>query len=256
MAEHRWGIWSTVVVAAMMMRASPSLAGVPAASQPYKPAEGPYPVQVQRVDWTDGKRDRPVPAQIYSPQTGDGRFPVIIFSHGLGGSREGYEYLGRHWASLGYISVHLQHLGSDSAVWQGQQNPMTAMRAAAANPKNAIDRALDVSFAIDQMIKANQEAGPFKGRLDMQNIGVAGHSFGAYSALMIAGQVYHGPLGGVRSLGDPRVKAAVIMSAGPCQGTERGSGVRFDRDPLPAHDWHQGQQPDQRHRTRAAAHPL
>ena len=38
---------------------------------------------------------------------------MIVFSHGLGGTRDGYEYLGRHWASYGYVSVHLQHKGSD-----------------------------------------------------------------------------------------------------------------------------------------------
>src|SRR6266446_1669455 len=84
----------------------------------YKKSGGPYSVEIARYDWLDPKRDRKVPVKIYFPKAGDGPFPVIIFSHGLGGSREGYEYLGWHWASWGYVSVHLQHLGSDNAVWE------------------------------------------------------------------------------------------------------------------------------------------
>src|SRR5581483_4684895 len=77
------------------------------------------PVEAVRYDWVDAKRHRDVPVKIYYPKTGDGPFPVIVFSHGLGGSREGYEYLGNYWASHGYVSVHLQHLGSDDSVWKG-----------------------------------------------------------------------------------------------------------------------------------------
>jgi len=73
-------------------------------------------VEIQRTTWHDANRDRDVPVKIYSPKSGNGPFPVIIFSHGLVGSREGYEYLGRHWASRGYVSVHLQHYGSDDDV--------------------------------------------------------------------------------------------------------------------------------------------
>src|SRR5271170_3301939 len=77
-----------------------------------------YSVEVLRYEWFDASRNRKVPVKIYYPNTSDGVFPVIIFSHGLGGSREGYEYLGRHWAACGYVSVHVQHLGSDNRVWQ------------------------------------------------------------------------------------------------------------------------------------------
>ena len=42
--------------------------------------------------------------------------PVVLFSHGLGGSREGYGYLGSYWAAHGYVAVHLQHIGSDETM--------------------------------------------------------------------------------------------------------------------------------------------
>ena len=46
--------------------------------------------------------------------------PVILFSHGLGGNREGSKFLGEHWAARGYVAVFLQHPGSDDSVWKGK----------------------------------------------------------------------------------------------------------------------------------------
>ncbi len=160
-------------------------------------------------DWIDEVRHRPVPARIYDPPTGDGPVPVIIFSHGLGGTRNGYEYLGRHWAGHGYVSVHIQHEGSDDAVWRGSRQPFKAMQRAAFDPANAINRPKDVSFAIDQMERINREAGPLQGRLDLDHIGVAGHSFGAYTTLASVGQ----SISRSRTLADPRIRAAIPMSA-------------------------------------------
>ena len=175
-------------------------------------APGPLGVDTPRLEWTDSSRNRLVPVKIYFPKDGPGPFPLIIFSHGLGGTRDGYEYLGRHWASHGYVSVHLQHPGSDDAVWRGQgfTSINRRMSQAAANPSNAVNRPLDVRFAIDQMLKLNSEAGEFHGKLDPNRIGVAGHSFGAYTTLAVAGEVF-GP--GERSLSDPRIKAAIAMSS-------------------------------------------
>jgi len=188
----------------------------------YQIGAGPYSVEVIRSDWQDTKRDRNVPVKLYFPKTGDGPFPVIVFSHGLGGTREGYEYLGQHWASHGYVSVHLQHIGSDDAVWRDARaaDKMGAMRRAAANPSNALNRPLDVSFAIDQLEKLNQETSPFQNKLDLGRIGVAGHSFGAYTTLAIAGQTFFPGGGSATSLADPRVKAAIPMSA-PVSASKR-----------------------------------
>jgi dienelactone hydrolase len=151
--------------------------------------------------------------KIYYPKTGDGPFPVIVFSHGLGGSREGYEYLGRCWASHGYVSVHVQHIGSDAAVWQDSFLKLRAMRHAAGNFGNALNRPKDVSFAIDQLQKLNSEDPMLKNRLDLERLGVAGHSFGAYTALAIAGEVFGEPAMGQWDFADPRVKAIIPMSA-------------------------------------------
>jgi predicted dienelactone hydrolase len=199
-----------------------SIAGAPAQpAQVYKQAPGPFPVASVLYDWTDASRDRKVPVKIYYPKTGQEPFPVIVFSHGLGGSREGYEYLGRHWASHGYVSVHPQHLGSDDAVWRGNGQPGRSMVRAAADPRNARDRdrALDVRYVLDRLEALNRETSPLKGRLDLHAIGMAGHSFGAWTTLAVAGEVF-GRAGRI-SLSDPRIRAGIEMSAPvPRQGAD------------------------------------
>jgi predicted dienelactone hydrolase len=185
--------------------------GVPA--QRFSPAAGPHAVETLSADWHDRARDRDVPVKCYFPKSGAGPFPVIVFSHGLGGTREGYEYLGRHWASHGYVSVHLQHQGSDEAVWRGNPRPMEAMRQAVKNPTVSLNRPADVRFAIDQLERINRESGPLAGRLDLARLGMAGHSFGAWTTLAVAGQVFVLPGGREYSVADPRIKAAIPMSA-------------------------------------------
>ena len=107
-------------LALLLIATAAATAAAPAATQgpaPYKKDLGPYLVVSELLSWQDAARDRPVPVKIYSPATGKGPFPVIVFSHGLGGSREGYEYLGRQWASQGYVAVHVEHLGSDTFLY-------------------------------------------------------------------------------------------------------------------------------------------
>jgi predicted dienelactone hydrolase len=176
----------------------------------YKKSAGPAEVETMDLDWKDSKRDRDVPVRLYVPK-GDGPFPIIIFSHGLGGSRQGYAYLGKHWASHGYVVVHLQHKGSDDSVWKESKQRLEAMRKAARDPANLRNRPLDVRFAIDQMEKLNKD-GTLKGRLDLDRVGMAGHSFGAYTTLAAAGQTFFPLLGKPVSLGEPRIKAAIAMS--------------------------------------------
>lgn len=188
-----------------------SLVAATAAVHPYKKDAGPFAVAVTRYDWVDTARNnRHVPVKIYSPEKGAGPFPVIIFSHGLGGTREGYEYLGRRWASHGYVVAHIQHEGSDDHVWRGQERPGVALHQAAGDLRNAIARPLDAKFALDQLTALNQQPGPFRNRLDLKAAGISGHSFGGWTTLAVAGQVF--PTG---TFADPRFKAAVAMSAPP-----------------------------------------
>lgn len=204
----------TIVIA--LLTTAALLRSTTAAERPYKKDAGPHEIAVVKLDWKDQKRDREVPVTIYAPKAGS-PLPVIIFSHGLGGTRDGYGYIGRHWASHGYVSVHLQHHGSDDAVWKGSKEPLVEMKKAVKNIANSVNRALDVRFALDELERLNRDDAVFKGRLDLSRGGVTGHSFGGWTTQAVAGQVFVLPAKEM-SLGDPRVKAAVIMSPSPAPG--------------------------------------
>jgi predicted dienelactone hydrolase len=184
----------------------------------YKPDVGPHEVAATQHTWKDEKRRRDVPVKIYAPQAGQGPFPVIAFSHGLGGTRDGYEYLGRHWASHGYICLHLQHHGSDDAAWKGSKDPLADLRRAAREPANAVNRPLDVRFALDELTRLNRTNPAFQGRLDLGRVGMAGHSFGGWTTQAMVGEMFVTPTGKAVALGDRRIKAAVIMSPSPPPG--------------------------------------
>lgn len=168
-------------------------------------------VEVMEVDWVDADRSREVPARIYLPERQDAAAPVIIFSHGLGGTRNGYEYLGRHWAQNGFVSVHIQHVGSDDSIWRNNPRPMQAMREATSNLDESVNRPRDISFALDQLELMNASSGELEGRLDLGRVGVAGHSYGAYTVLAASGRTL-GAGSWAKDLSDPRVDACIAMS--------------------------------------------
>lgn len=242
--RHETWAWAAILVAtavalssACFPRGGRAASPAPAAQPPTEgqwAEPGPCSVTTLAFDWVDPRRNRPVGVKVYlpgaRPEEAKAR-PVLIFSHGLGGSREGYAYLGRHWASWGYVSVHLQHEGSDDAVWRNQEKPYRAMSRAATDPRNALERPRDVRFALDRLGELNERDPVWQGRLDLARVGIAGHSFGAWTVLAAAGQAFRGPLGGDRSLGDPRIKAAVAMSA-PVQADRRDRGYDAIRIPV------------------------
>lgn len=82
---------------------------------------------------------------------------------------------------------------------------------AAANGRNLILRAQDVSFVIDELERRSATDPNLSGKLDLSKLAVAGHSFGAGTALAVSGQNY-GVLGRGASVGDARVKAAIYLS--------------------------------------------
>jgi predicted dienelactone hydrolase len=186
----------------------------------YTEEAGPHKVATLSETWTDTARDREVPIKIYYPDDGDGPFPVIVFSHGLGGTREGYEYLGRHWASNGFVSVHLQHKGTDDSVWKGKLKPMEAMRDATKELSNSVNRPKDVSFVVDRLEKINTEPSPLQNKLDLDRLGMSGHSYGAWTTLAIAGESAAGLVKEEPLLADSRFKAVIAMSA-PVPGPKR-----------------------------------
>lgn len=169
-------------------------------------------------DWTDSARSRTVPVKIFLPAAA-GKAPLVIWSPGLGGSRDGYGYLAEDWQAHGYAVIALTHPGSDNVALREAVRDAGGLRAGrdavvesiakiAGTPDNLRNRPKDVSFALDHALA---DASLSK-RIDADRVGVAGHSFGAYTASAVMGMT------AIDSFRDPRFKAGVMMSP---QGTDR-----------------------------------
>jgi predicted dienelactone hydrolase len=185
------------------------------AAAPTKPARAqPAAPSFIDFDWTDSARSRDVPARLHWP-TGvapGARVPLIVFSHGIGGSRRGYSYLGRYWSARGIASLHVQHAGSDSSLWIGNPLGVVGRLQRAAHESEALARARDLRFALDRVLSS-----PYGARIDRQRIVAAGHSYGANTALLAVGArvMREGQWVEAR---DPRFAAAIMISAPPFYG--------------------------------------
>ncbi len=189
------------------------LAGLALPALPLRADDRPL-FQTLDFDWHDAARARAVPVRLYLPQAVQASRPVplLVFSHGIGGSRAGYRYLGRHWASQGWASLHLQHVGSDRQLWFGNVFGVVARLRDAAQDAEAIARVQDLRFALDQLLTHDLAT-----RVDADRIVAAGHSYGANTALLAAGARV--PRGGrVVDLHDERIRAAIVISAPPFYG--------------------------------------
>lgn len=152
---------------------------------------------------------RQVPLRVYLPESTTAA-PVLLFSHGLGGSREGGTYLGQHWAGRGYVVVAMQHAGSDTEVIRNAPRlKMMQTLKEAANAANALARYKDVKATLDYLEQQNEADGKFAGRLDVTKVGMSGHSFGAVTTQAVSGQNYK-HLGQMHT--DKRIDAALALS--------------------------------------------
>ena len=192
------------------------------ASPPYDPlrvtdTQLPEALLLDVVSGKDG--DRTIPVRIQLP-VGTGKAPVVLCSHGLGGNRTTCTYLADHWGRRGFVAVFLQHPGSDDSVWRDSKlgERMAAMTAAA-SAKNLLLRCDDVRAVLDRLAGWNgDERHALAGRLDLDHVGMSGHSFGAATTQATAGQSL--PLLG-QKLVDRRIDAAFAMSPSSPPGGDR-----------------------------------
>ena len=171
--------------------------------------------QVQDLDWVDPARGRAVPVKLFWPDAARrGKVPLVVFSHGIGSARDGYTYLGHYWARHGIASLHVQHVGSDRALWQGNPFGLVSRFQQAAGEAEAVARVHDQRFALDTVL-----AGAWGAQVDRARIVAAGHSYGANTTLMAAGaRVVRA--GKAIELRDPRFSAAIVISAPPFYGDD------------------------------------
>ena len=180
----------------------------------------------QTFEWNDADRQRAVPAKLYTPlgPLKVGEVPLVVFSHGIGGSKESYSYLGSYFAAHGYASLHVQHVGSDRQIWRGNPFSIVTRLTDAAQDVEALNRVNDVKFALNQLLSE-----PVGSAINPSRLVVAGHSYGANTTMLLAGarvSVKGMPI----SVKDPRFSAAILISAPPFYGMGDPQKILSDID--------------------------
>src|SRR5271168_375222 len=187
----------------------------------YKLKPGPYKViEVNDIVLRDSRRNKDLHLRVFYPETA-GRYPLIVFSHGAGGSQNCCEELTQHWASYGYVTIQPTH--EDSALQRrdaGEENVrfQQAVRDALKQPALWESRPRDISFVLDSLGELEKRVPDLAGKLDAQHIGVGGHSMGSFTAEAVAGALVNLPNQPLANFADARVKAVLCLSPqGPGQ---------------------------------------
>jgi len=199
----------------------------------YDLGQGPYAVvEVSDAVLHDAKRNKDLHLRLIYPKN-DGKYPVIIFSHGAGGSQSCCDLLTRHWASYGYVALQPTH---EDSLSQRQASEdvgfLQAVRDALHQPKLWRSRPEDISFLLDSLPELVRQIPSLAGKIDVDRVGVGGHSMGSFTAEAIAGALVDLPGQSGTDFTDSRVKAVLCLSPqGPGQfGLNEHS---FDRMKLP-----------------------
>jgi predicted dienelactone hydrolase len=187
----------------------------PPATGSYKLEPGPYQVtEISDFVLHDAHRNKDLHIRLFYPSAA-GEFPVIVFSHGAGGSQNCCEELTGHWASYGYLTIQPTHADSTTLRRnQGQENIRfpQALHDALNEPALWESRPRDISFVLDSLQELQKRIPALAGKIDARHIGVAGHSMGAFTADAIAGALVDLPGRPASSFCDPRVSAVLLLS--------------------------------------------
>ncbi|MBW4424813.1 MAG: alpha/beta hydrolase [Nostoc desertorum CM1-VF14] len=142
--------------------------------------------QKKNLELNDFPRNRRLPVDIYLPETQNSLsppFPLIVISHGLASDRSPFVYLAEHLASYGFAVAVLEHPGSNAERIQQYFSGL----AGAPEPSEFINRPLDIKYLLDELQRLEKFDPTLQGKLNFQQVGAIGHSFGGYTVLALAG---------------------------------------------------------------------
>ncbi|AMR28140.1 chlorophyllase [Hymenobacter psoromatis] len=149
--------------------------------------------------------------RISAPLTG-GELPIILLSHGHGGSNHlsslnGYAPLANFYAAHGFVVIQPTHLSSKSLAGVVDAKSPEA-------PLFWRSRAEDMKRILDGLDLIEAAVPMLQGRLDRSRIAAVGHSLGGHTVGMLAGMRVMDPNNSKEiNMYEPRIKAAVLLGA-------------------------------------------
>jgi predicted dienelactone hydrolase len=190
--------------------ASRLLKGFSSPKEPaYKADSGPYQVAASYRTVVDESRQRKIPMAVYYPKglASKDSSPVVVMSHGLAGNAATYQYFGHHLASHGYTVLQPTHVGSDTRAVLTRTPVFTFTQG------ELQERVADIKYTLD-MVESGDRRLPTKltDSADTTRVALAGHSFGAITAMAMAGAEVKDEDGHPIPLGDERLDAFIAMS--------------------------------------------
>jgi len=136
---------------------------------------------------------------------GPGSFPLVLISHGTGGTPWVYRTLAQYLAQQGFVVGLPEHPFNNrhDNRWEGTEC-------------NLLARPRHLQLALQHLLQMT----PFAAALQPDGVGVIGHSMGGYTALALAGGVptsfswenEGGQARELQTVHDPRVKAVVLLA--------------------------------------------
>ncbi len=140
----------------------------------------------RHFELTDADRDRSIPIDLYLPDNWEtmASLPVMLITHGYGDTRKNPTFAGmaRHLAAMGFVVALPEHIGSNHTY---QENLAKGLVNESFEAMEFVNRPLDITFLLDSLERQNKTE--FAGRLQLERVGIMGHSFGGYTALAASG---------------------------------------------------------------------
>lgn len=121
----------------------------------------------------------------------DGKFPVVILSHGLGGVANMYAIMASEFASQGYVVFVPTH-NDQSACLAELSTTQVAFKRVVFGAGGEVERreqlrlrTAELEFVLDHVERVAKE-GPYAGHLDLGKVALVGHSFGGATVVLAA----------------------------------------------------------------------